>query len=160
MYKHREDLTNIIAHDCIAEAVFMDQGDLVMEFPEGLWISLHHPENNSGRVLHTDAACIRFEGVRDNADDLPQSFCLHVLQKEKRDGTRSARSICGCTDIVDYLMVSRARLEVLDVFDKSRFYLLRGVVRYPRNRHGEFFLEIMADGVSCLWNDISPDWVW
>ena len=160
MYKHRESLTNIIVHDCIAETAFLDGNDLVMDFPEGVWISDTHPENTSGKVLHTDSACIRFENALKHDDILAATFALHILQDARKNGNRKARSLYGHEEILRHLTASHARLELLDLYHEGYGFLLRGIIRYPRNKQGEFFLEMMADGVSCLWNDLSPDWAW
>ena len=62
----------------------------------------------------------------------------------------------GYPDITDYITSSRAALDLTDLFERKGFFLLRGKIALPTGKAGDFFWEIPATRLLCLWNDLCP----
>ena len=157
MYKHRENLTHLVPHHSAVESVSMDEkGSLSLTLSNGLWVTDKHPRNPYGAPARTDKACLLFEEVATLWEDIPDSFALHILWNAQKSGRRSARTVSGYPDITDYITSSRAALELTDLFERNGFFLLRGRIALPTGKAGDFFWEIPATRLLCLWNDLCP----
>ena len=54
---HDKELT---LHDCVADHVSYADGILRFRFPDGFWVTPHHEENTSEKVVRTDASIVNF----------------------------------------------------------------------------------------------------
>lgn len=160
MYKHCDtDFSHLTPHDCIAEKIYLDGNCLVMEFPDGIYIGPNHPRNHTGKCLRSDTACLRFENVVPEEEGVFAQCPLHIMGKE-RMGRRSTRSLYELEDVLSFLQKKKARLEFLDLYLDYRLHMICGILWFPDGKRKDFFWQIEASSVSCLWNRLCPDREW
>ena len=70
---HDKELT---LHDCIANKVLSEDKTLRFYLPDGFWVTHHHIENVSEKVVRTDASVVVFS-IEDFDDILVRVFTRH-----------------------------------------------------------------------------------
>ena len=63
-------------HDCISDKIFIENNKLRFCLPDGFWVTPHHKENHSGKVVRTDASVVDFS-IEDIGDITVQVFTRH-----------------------------------------------------------------------------------
>ncbi len=72
---HGHELT---LHDCTTDKISYENNLIRFSLPDGLWVTPHHKENDTGKVLRTDAAVVTF--VAEDLDDI----VIRVLTRGSR----------------------------------------------------------------------------
>ncbi len=50
----------VCEHDCTTDKIYYENGVLRFSLPDGLWVTPRHKDNDTGKVLRTDAAGMIF----------------------------------------------------------------------------------------------------
>ena len=75
MYQHCEpDSRHITLHDCHAEKINFEKGTLSFFFPDGFWVTKHHPLNHSGSIVLTSASQADFQLIGGKLDGMEVSI--------------------------------------------------------------------------------------
>ncbi len=154
---HCEDNnTNLTLHDCIAEKVYLQDGVLVFEFPDGFWIGSEHPDNPYKECLRTDASRVEF--VLENDEGCVAYAWLFV-----RENRRSSKKTVRHWDM-DLLMKNinsqKCAYEFIEHYANTQSpteNVIKGELRGEgKINFSECWLRIWATKVNYYWNNIIP----
>ena len=70
---HGKELT---LHDCISDKISFENNTLRFYLPDGFWVTPHHIENTSEKVIRTDASVVDFS-IEDIDDIIVRVFTGH-----------------------------------------------------------------------------------
>ena len=156
---HCEDNnTHLTLHDCIAEKVYLRDGKLIFEFPDGFEILPEHPDNPYNKLMVTDAAKVEFTLIDDYKSVCGVQARVFVQEREKN---RKRTVKCWDADLFIKTINSRKCAyefiyHYLDTQNPSNnliYGYLHGEGKYS---FCECWLEIYAKKVNYYWNNIIP----
>lgn len=157
---HCEDSNEFLTlHDCIAEKVYLRDGILTFEFPDGFWIGPEHPDNPYNECLRTDKAKVEF--VLENGEGYDVFVWLHV-----RENKKSRKQTVRHWDIdllIKNINAGKCAYEFLDEYRNTQVPeqlicgQLRGEGKYT---FCECWMRIYATKVNYYWNNVLPDRPW
>lgn len=155
-YQHCDrDEKHLSLHDCRADKVFFENGELIFYFTDGFWIGPTHEENPLKKTVRTDAAEVRFHLSREKKEDALIYLFTHkkpgIDLREIRDLAPWMADInqkdCQLEFIYQYTDVN-SRILKCELWSKKKPY------------HRECELILYTDRVSYLWNRLREDYTW
>ena len=150
---HGHELT---LHDCVAERMDLEGNCIRFYLPDGFWVTRHHSENDTGKVIKTDAAVVNF------SVEAPEDISLTVFNRKRWLWIR--RTVVETWDLKDLMTALNSGKCVLEFITQYRSYYeqmwhcaIRSGTR-PWYRECQVFLP-GAEATYC-WNQLRPDHEW
>ena len=150
---HGRELT---LHDCVAERITLDGNVIRFYLPDGFWVTTHHIENDTGKVIKTDGAEVAFS-VED-----PNEVSVTVFNRKRWLWVR--RTVVEYWDLKDLISAVNSGKCVLEFITQYRSFheqMWHCAIRSgkkPWYRECQLFLP-QAEGTYC-WNQLRPDREW
>ena len=150
---HGKELT---LHDCTADHISLEDSVLCFQLPDGLWVTTHHGDNISGKVVRTDAAAVKF-AVKDPNDITLQVFTRHRClffrwtTVESWDISRLISSVNNRKCTFEFITQYRSHYEQLwhcAIHSKKKPY------------YQECHLYLPQTQAAFYWNNLRPDCPW
>jgi len=152
MYQHCDkDDTVISLHDCRAEKVSFENGDLTFYFPDGFWVLPSNEENHTEDCIKTDASEASFHLMLDEDD-----VSIYVYTQKKHG--KAIRRKWEVSKLIKEINSGKYQLEFLYQYTA---YLQRVVAcwlwfdKKPYNKECELWIELT--GVTYKWNRLRLD---
>lgn len=154
------DLYNSISlHDCRTEDIQVDGGDLIINFPDGFWITPPSEHINHNRPLKTGASqlCIHGFGI----DSVIDSVVLFKTTYLFRKPILCRRIQIDPAAFLKLVNNGKHELEFLWEFHRPGKGLYQcWLWRKNRGMEAECQFEITAKSIEYRWNEILPDRQW
>ena len=150
---HGRELT---LHDCVADRIAVEGNILRFSLPDGFWVTKHHNENDTGKVVKTDGAAVVFS-VED-----PEDVSLTVFIRKRLLRFRwTVVEQWELKDLVEAVNSGRCVLEFITQYRSYYEQMWHCAIRSgkkPWYRECQLFLP-QAEGTYC-WNRLRPDREW
>lgn len=161
MWKYTEvnAYDSISLHDCRADHMQLDGNNLVIDFPEGFWITPRSKHIAHDRPLKTGPSQLRFMDV--SIEPLIESIYLFKDIRMFRKVICCRRIQLGLTDLLKLINDGKHELEFLYEFHNSLSNLYQcWIWKSNRGLEAECQLELTASQIEYSWNDIQYDNEW
>lgn len=147
-------------HDCIAEKVYLQDGVLVFEFPDGFWIGPEHPDNPYNECLRTDKARVEF--VLENGEEYDVFAWLHV-QENPKSRKKTVRN-WEIAQLIKNVNSGKCAYEFIEHYINTQSptdNVIEGELRGEgKLNFSQCWLRIWATKVNYCWNNVLPDRPW
>lgn len=156
MYKHCDIEDDCITlHDCMAEKMCFDHGILSFVFPDGFWITQHHPQNVCDNTVRTDAAQVDFQILDEGMDGVT----VYIF-REIRNG-KVVREEWEPADFIDAVNCGDFRVEFITQYKSFQSMLYKCWVWYDKlPYHSECEIILHTEKAAYQWNYLRYDRVW
>ncbi len=143
-------------HDCIADKISFDNHTLRFYLPDGFWITPYHIENNSEKVMRTDASVVDFS-IEDVDDILVRVFTRH-----RWPGFRNIRvELWNMEQLISAINSGKCTLEFITQY-RSHCEQMWDCVIHSKNKpyYRECQLYLAKTEATFFWNDLREDREW
>ncbi len=150
---------SISLHDCRTNDIRIDGNDLVVNFPDGFWITPVSKYIDHDRPLKTGPSQLRFIGL--GTDSVIDSVDLYKTTYLFRKPILCKRIQSEVADFLKLINDGKHELEFLYEFHSSISALYKCWV-WKKNRgvEAECQLELTAKSIEYCWNEICKDREW
>ncbi|MBR6506748.1 MAG: hypothetical protein IKT37_04010 [Clostridia bacterium] len=158
---HCEDNnTHLTLHDCIAEKVYLRDGVLVFEFPDGFWIGSEHPDNPYKECLRTDASRVEF--VLENGEGY-DAFAWLFVGENRKSSKKTVRN-WDFDLFMKKINSGKCAYEFFEHYANTQSptdNVIEGELRGEgKLNFAQCWLRIWATKVYYYWNNVRPDRPW
>ena len=82
---HGKELT---LHDCMSDKISFENHTLRFYLPDGFWVTSHHTENTSEKIIRTDASVVDFSiaDIDDKRDILEEHIIEAISYRKNING--------------------------------------------------------------------------
>lgn len=156
MYKHCDsDDCYISLHDCHAEKMVFDNGILSFIFPDGFWITQHHPLNRSDRTVRTNSSQADFQIMDEEIDGIE----IYVFKKN-RNG-KIIRDDWEPMNFINAVNAGDFRVEFITQYKSYQSFLFKCWIWFDNAPyHSECEIVLHSENVSYRWNELRYDCSW
>lgn len=158
-YTETNAYDSISLHDCRTDNIKIDGNDLVVNFPDGFWITPVSKHIDHDRPLKTGPSQLRFIGL--GTDSVIDSVDLYKTTYLFRKPILCKRIQPEVADFLKLINDGKHELEFLYEFHSSSSALYKSWV-WKKN-HGmeaECQLELTVKSIEYYWNEICKDREW
>lgn len=148
------DPEKMTLHDCIATKIEIDGQDLLIDFPDGIWLMGKTKLNPNEETMRTDAARLRFENFELDSLFLYKEFRLF------RKTLFTRRVDVDLDTLMRKINSGEWELEFLYTYRCYRWRLYNSCIWRKKGCVLESQLTIECDDVIVCWNKICTDRVW
>ena len=150
MYQHCDkDDTVISLHDCRAEKVSFENGDLTFYFPDGFWVLPSNEENHTEDCIKTDASEASFHLMLDEDD-----VSIYVYTQKKHG--KAIRRKWEVSKLIKEINSGKYQLEFLyryvGGYKELVFYCEICQKKKPYRRECQLWLSVQD--VTYCWNEM------
>ena len=150
---HGRELT---LHDCVAERITLDGNVIRVYLPDGFWVTTHHIENDTGKVVKTDAAEVTF-----SLED-PNEVSVTVFNRQRWFWVRrTVVEYWNLKDIVSAVNSGKCGLEFITQYRSFHEQMWHCAIRsgkQPWYRECQLFLP--GAEATYYWNKLRPEREW
>lgn len=155
MYKHQEtDEALFSLHDCVANRIKFKDGMISFYFPEGIWITKEHADNDTGNTVRSDAAKVRFELFYPDDD-------AEVYVYKPKGPDKAIRKEWKLKKLIQRVNDGEYQLEFLYQYSNGIGRFIECELKTKEKPyHWECNIKMLVKEATYLWNDIRPDATW
>lgn len=161
MWKYSETnvYDSISLHDCRTNDIAIEGNDLVINFPDGFWITPCSKHIDHDRPLKTGPSQLRFRGL--GTDSIIDSVDLYKTTYLFRKPVLCKRIQPEVVDFLKLINDGEHELEFLYEFHNSISALYKcWVWKKNHGMEAECQLELTAKSIEYCWNEICKDREW
>ena len=155
MYQHCDVSDEYISlHDCHAECILYKDGVITFVFPDGIWVTTEHPDNELGKVVRTDMAAVKFYLESDCECDITAYVFRQKLHKTFREEWELSK-------LMEHINSKQGTLEFLYEYKGDNSMIIEcwlWLEKKPYYRECE--LKLRVKGVNYCWNHLREDCEW
>lgn len=158
-YIETDAYDSISIHDCRTENIRIEGDDLVIDFPDGFWITPFSRHIDHDRPLKTGPSQLRFYGL--DGEEVIGSIALHKTTRLFRKPVLCRRICIGSAEFLKLVNDGKHELEFLYEFHRPCVSLYQcWLWKKGRGMEAECQFEILAKRMEYRWNEILPDREW
>jgi len=155
MYKHQDTNESWVGlHDCSANHAKFRDGMLSFVFPKGIWIMESHEANDTGNVVRSGEAKVRYRLLYPDDD-------VTVYVYKEKGANKTIRKEWTLKKLIQKMDDGECELEFLYQY-KCGYGIIVLCVIHSKNKpyFRECELRMLVSDVTYLWNDICPEATW
>lgn len=158
-YSEIDAYKSISLHDCKTDDIKIEGNELVINFPDGFWITPLSPHNNYDTPVKTGPSQLRFHGfpvdlVIDSVDLFKTTYLFHKPVVCRRIQMEAP-------DFLKLINDGKHELEFISEYHAPVSVLYQcWIWKKDRGMEAECQLELMAKNIEYLWNEIHHDRKW
>ena len=158
-YTETNAYDSISLHDCRTDNIKIDGNDLVVNFPDGFWITHASKHIDHDRPLKTGPSQLRFIGL--GTDSVIDSVDLYKTTYLFRKPILCKRIQPEAADFLKLINDGKHELEFLYEFHSSSSALYKcWVWKKNHGMEAECQLELTVKSIEYYWNEICKDREW
>ena len=151
MYKYCDIDNNISLHDCYATKILYENGNLTFVFPDGIWITKEHPNNETDKTVRTDMAEVRYFLYLGKECDV----IVYVFRQKFNKTIREEWSL---SKLIEHVNNNNCRLEFLYQYKNDVSRIIECSLwadKRPYSR--ECQLHLVIKDVKYYWNNLCEE---
>lgn len=150
---HDRELT---LHDCVSNKIIYENNTLRFILPEGFWVTHHHRDNPTPKVVRTDASAVDF--TTEDLDDI----LIHVVIRKRRPW--GMKTTVETWDMEQLMACVNGGEFVLDFNTQYRAYYEQMWHCSIRSRkkpyYRECYIHLPNTKATYFWNELNPEREW
>lgn len=154
MYKYcQQDTDTVTLHDCIATGIRLENGELSLDFADGIWLCEDNYHNETGTTVRTDSANVTVKNICITDVCVRKSFSLFggIYTKQVTDDIET---------LIKNVKSGEWTLEFLYEYLHRSNKLFVCCVHDKRGGVYECGIEFLYTDIEYRWNGICPDRKW
>ena len=150
---HGKELT---LHDCMSDKISFENHTLRFYLPDGFWVTSHHIENASEKVIRTDASVVDFS-IEDIDDIIVRVFTSH-----RCFGFRNTSvELWNMEQLISAINSGKCTLEFITQYRTHYEQMWHCVIHSKKKPYyRECQLHLPETEATFFWNDLRPDREW
>ena len=150
---HGKELT---LHDCIADKISFENNTLCFYLPDGFWITPHHKENSSEKIVRTDASAVDFP-IKDIGDTMVYVFTRHRFLWFRKTSV----AIWDMEQLISLVNSGKCTLEFITQYRTYGEQMWHCAIRSNKKPYyRECQLYLPETEATFFWNNLRPEREW
>lgn len=150
---HGKELT---LHDCISDKISFKDKILRFYLPDGFWVTPHHKENSSEKVLRTDASAVDFS-VEDIGDIIVRVFTRNTWLWSRK----TSMEIWDMEQLIAAVNSGKCTIEFITQYRTYYEQMWHCVIRSNKKPYyRECQLHLPNTNATFYWNNLCLDCEW
>lgn len=142
----------ITLHDCTADKISFEKAGLCFYLPDGFWVTPHHKENTTGKIVRTTASAVYFS--IEDIDDIIVRVFIRNSRKTRVEYRRMEQLMADVNN-------KKYTLEFITQYRSSYDQMWHCAIHSGKKPYYmECQLHLPGTQATFFWNDLRPDSKW